>query len=78
MNFLVEKLNKAIELFDKVSEDSIDVNLNESSSTKAYSSEEHLSAINLLQSVFSWLGYYMTKSYQTINIEILRLIPQVN
>jgi hypothetical protein len=76
VNTLVEKLEKSIELFDKVSEETIDSN--EVLTTSAtYTSEEHLSAINFLQSVFSWLGYYMMKSFQPINSDILRLVPQV-
>ena len=76
VSFVEEKLNSAIELFEKVSEDTIDAAATDVSA-KAYSTDEHLSAINLLQSVFSWLGYYMVKSYQPINLEIIRLIPQV-
>ena len=77
VSFVEEKLNSAIELFEKVSEDTIDAAATDASATKAYSTDEHLSAINLLQSVFSWLGYYMVKSYQPINLEIIRLIPHV-
>lgn len=75
VTYLEAKLNKAIELFAIVNEDTIDGNPSETPIT--YNTEEHLMAINILQSVFSWFGYYMMKSFQPINSEILRLVPQV-
>jgi hypothetical protein len=74
VDFVQDKLTKAIELFDVVNEETIDGNVQDKTT---YNSEEHLSAINFLQSLFTWIGYYVMKSYQPINKELIRLIPQL-
>jgi len=78
INFLETKLNQAIELFDFVSEDNIDSasNSNEKE-TKNYNTSQHLDAVNFLQTTFSLFGFYLLKSYQPINPEVIRIIPQV-
>lgn len=43
----------------------------------AYDTEGHISAINLLQSVFLWIGNYMMKSYQPVSANMITLIPQI-
>ena len=61
-----------------VSEETIDgTGAETSSTTMAYDTDAHISAINLLQSVFLWIGNYMMKSYQPINADMIRLIPQL-
>ena len=79
ISFLESKLNQAIELFDFVSEENIDstsANTNDKDS-KNYNSSQHLAAVNFLQSTFSLFGFYLLKSYQPINPEVIRIIPQV-
>ena len=77
INFLEAKLVQAIELFDFVSEDNIDSASNEKE-TKNYNTSQHLEAVNFLQTTFSLFGFYLLKSYQPINPEVIRIIPQVN
>lgn len=76
IDFLEKRLNKGIELFSSVSEsDSIEES--EMSKLADTKSPYHQSAINCLQTVFSWFGYYIYKSYQPVNNQIIRLIPQL-
>ena len=87
INLIDLKLTEYIALFDKVNEE------NESSSkntenglttapttdliTKPPSDKEHLEAINFLQSTFDWFPFYIMKSYQPINCDLFRIIPQL-
>jgi proteasome activator subunit 4 len=82
INLIEIKLNLAIELFDFISEENID-----SSSTAAAAltvasnspntSSQHLAAVNFLQSTFSLFGFYLLKSYQPMNSEVIRIVPQL-
>lgn len=75
IKFLEEKLKNDIELFDDfINEDNIDNTDKETSKSK---SAQHQSAVNFLQSIFAWFGYFILKSYQPINEQILGLLPQV-
>jgi hypothetical protein len=76
IDYLEAKLTRAIELFDEVSEETID-GAGESGRAN-YDSEEHLKSINIVQSLFAWTGYYMYKSYQPINEQLIRIMPQVS
>ncbi len=79
INFLEAKLNQAIELFDFVSEENIDSSSGSNEKeTKNYNTSQHLDAVNFLQTTFSLFGFYLLKSYQPINPEVIRIIPQVN
>lgn len=79
INFLEAKLNQAIELFDFVSEENIDSSSGSSEKeTKNYNTSQHLDAVNFLQTTFSLFGFYLLKSYQPINPEVIRIIPQVD
>ncbi len=75
IDYLEVKLSRAIELFDEVTEETID-GAGEPSKGN-YDSEEHLNSMNIVQSLFAWIGYYMYKSYQPINDQLLRLFPKV-
>ena len=79
INFLENKLNQSIELFDFVSEENIDsaTGITNEKETANYSSSQHLEAVNFLQATFSLFGFYLLKSYQPINPEIIRILPQV-
>lgn len=72
IDYIEGKLTKAIELFDVVSEETIDGTVQNKST---YDSEDHVAALNFLSSVFAWLGYHIIKTYQPINRQIIRLIP---
>ncbi|CAF0770306.1 unnamed protein product [Brachionus calyciflorus] len=76
IDYLELQLNKSIELFDSVSETQDDSQVKETKITD-YKSPQHQSSINFLQTIFSWFSYYIYKSYQPINKEIIRLIPQL-
>lgn len=71
IDYLEENLNKSIELFDNISDDNLNENKDE------IKSNQHLSAVNFLQCAFSWFGYYIMKSYQPMNYELTRIIPQI-
>ena len=75
IDFVEVKLNKSIELFDKVNDETMDQGDGKESSD--YKSPEHIEAINFLQSIFIWFSYYMLKSFQPVNNQIIRIIPQV-
>ena len=81
IDYLEAKLARAIELFDEVSEETIDGggagDNNNNASRGNYDSEEHLKSLNIVQSLFAWTGYYMYKSYQPINEQLIRIMPQV-
>lgn len=77
INYLEVKLNQAIELFDLVTIEQTEEN-GEKEEKSDYKTVQHQSSINFLQTLFSWFGYYIYKSYQPINIEVIRIIPQVN
>ncbi len=64
-------MNQSIELFEFVSEDTIDA----SDAVKDAVNEKNLVAVNFLQSVFTWLASFFSKSYQPINEQTIRLIP---
>lgn len=74
IDYVEKRLNKGIELFSSVS-DSVEVD--EISKLADTKSPQHQSAINCLQTIFSWFGYYIYKSYQPVNHHIIRLIPQL-
>ena len=74
INYLELKLNQSIELFDSINVD--EENLDKESSLN-YKTPQHQSAINFLQTIFAWFGHYIYKSYQPVNLEVLRLIPQL-
>ena len=77
VDFLEMKLKQAIELFEFVKEENID----DTSSAAAVveleytKSQQHMSAVVFLQTVFSFFGYYMMKCSQPMNRELLRLVP---
>lgn len=73
VDYLEQKLNKGIELFELVE----DVKEETQDQTTNYRSPQQQSAINFLQTIFAWFGYYIYKSYQPVNPEIIRLIPQM-
>lgn len=76
--FIEDRLRKDIELFDYINEDSMDTSSGTAAdSTNNKSSLQHQSAMNFLQSVFAWFGYFILKSYQPINDKVLSLLPQV-
>ncbi len=76
VDLIDSKLNKYIELFDKVVNTDSDTNGADSKENNP-SDKEHLEAINFLQSTFDWFPFYVMKSYQPINCDLLRLIPQI-
>ena len=76
VDLIDSKLNKYIELFDQVVD--TDSNSNDAVSKQNNPSDkEHLEAINFLQSTFDWFPFYVMKSYQPINCDLLRIIPQI-
>lgn len=80
--FIEDRLRKDIELFDFINEDSMDTGSgtngnNNGDNNGNKKSEQHQSAVNFLQSVFAWFGYFILKSYQPINDKVLQLLPQV-
>ncbi|RNA03229.1 proteasome activator complex subunit 4B-like [Brachionus plicatilis] len=73
IDYLEKRLDKGIELFSSVS-DSVE---DEAAKLADSKSPQHQSAINCLQTIFAWFGYYIYKSYQPVNRHIIRLIPQL-
>lgn len=92
IKFVDERLRKDIELFDYINEDNIETATTAATATATTittttttattsgdgnKSVQHQSAVNFLQSVFSWFGYFILKSYQPINEQVFSLLPQV-
>lgn len=85
VKYIEDRLQKDIELFDYINEDSMDTaaaNGSNGVTTNSATSDggksvQHQSEVNFLQSVFAWFGYFILKSYQPINDKVLSLLPQV-
>lgn len=79
IKFIEEKMRKDIELFDYVNEDNIENSEQSKEETKDEAKKtQQQTAVNYLQSIFAWFGYFILKSYQPINELILSLLPQVS
>jgi hypothetical protein len=79
IKFIEEKMRKDIELFDYVNEDNIENSEQSKEEMKDEAKKaQQQTAVNYLQSIFAWFGYFILKSYQPINELVLSLLPQVS